>query len=258
MDFKTGSLMYLLGIGTAVFVLGQAMFFIVHSYRKGKNAGLKPDFLKRTIISSAVFSILPSLGVVATVLVLVNSMGIVLPWIRLTFTGSIQDNVMAAESAVSAAGGTLSSNITNAQTFSTVAWVMTTAGIMALIVYPFVLKIYGKKLSPDGEKEKSRLDIFIGILGDAMYIGIVAAFFAKAIAGQGRKEVIGDGAGVLSLFALLSSSLLAFFLMRVCKRRSLNRLQSYVLPLSMICAMIMTGIIAYILPDKIAFFEWRG
>ena len=54
--------MYMLGVLVVFFVLAGSLFYIFKSYKDAKAIGMDTKVLKRTIISSAIFTILPSLG----------------------------------------------------------------------------------------------------------------------------------------------------------------------------------------------------
>ena len=52
--------MYLLGIIVSLFVTIGSVAFIIQSYKDAKKIGMDKNILKKTIISSAIFTILPS------------------------------------------------------------------------------------------------------------------------------------------------------------------------------------------------------
>ena len=104
MDFKSDSFMYGLGICIVLFVIAQSVFFLVRAVRRAKALGIETSTVKKTISSSAVFTVAPALAIVATVITLAKALGIVLPWIRLSVIGAIQYEVPAAEAAVEAFG----------------------------------------------------------------------------------------------------------------------------------------------------------
>ena len=92
----------------------------------------------------------------------------------------------------------------------------------------------------------------------AAFIGLIAAFVARAIDGKGDKAVIGDGAGVLSICALGFSVVLMLVLQKLSTHEKLKWLESFAMPFSMIGAMLLVMLLARVLPDSIAFLEWRG
>lgn len=141
--------MYILAGAVVAFVLAQSIFFLVRAYKQGKKIGISEKTMKNTIVSSSLFSIAPSISILATIITLSGALGLVLPWIRLTVIGAITYEVPAAESALNALGqiGGLSQEVTDPMQFSTIAWVMTLGSVMPLVLIPFMLKFIQKRLA---------------------------------------------------------------------------------------------------------------
>lgn len=256
MDFKESTFMYIIGGIVVLFVLAQSLFFLIRAWRQGKKLGMSTETLKGTVTQSALFSIAPAISIVATVLTLSGALGIVLPWIRLTVIGAIQYEVPAAESAMEALGytGGLSTEITSPLGFSTAAWVMTLGSIMPLVIIPFALKKIQKGIGKAVNKNSAWADA----MSVAAFIGLISAFVGKAIVGQGDKAVLGDGAGVLSVSALVISMVVMLGFMQIEKKKEIKWLQPLAMPLSMFIAMGAVVLIAQLLPADIAWLEWRG
>lgn len=96
------------------------------------------------------------------------------------------------------------------------------------------------------------------VMSAAAFIGLISAFIGRAVAGKGDALVIGDGAGVMSIAALLSSMLFMFILEKIADKFKWKWLQPFAMPFSMILAMVVVMILAQVLPHDIATFEWRG
>ena len=54
--------LYAIAVIVVLFVLAQSVFFLVRSYRRGKELGLSAQKLKKTIISTTVFTIAPAIS----------------------------------------------------------------------------------------------------------------------------------------------------------------------------------------------------
>lgn len=247
--------MYSIGIAVVLFVIAQSVFFLVRAVKRAKQLGIENSAIKKTISSSAIFTVAPALAIVATVLTLSSALGMVLPWIRLTVIGAITYEVPAAEAAIEAFGGAgLSQEVTDPTVFATVAWVMTLGSIMPLVLVPFMLKKIqkgmGKVVSKDGR--------WADLMSASAFIGLISAFIGRAVAGSGDKVVVGDGAGIMSITALLSSMLFMFVLEKLTNKFNINWLKPFAMPFSMILAMVVVMIMAKILPYNIASMEWRG
>ncbi|MGN1203116.1 MAG: DUF5058 family protein [Eubacterium sp.] len=256
MDFKEDTFMVVLALCVVVFVIAQAVFFLVRAIKRAKKLGIDKSTIKSTIVSSGLFTIAPAIGIVATVLTLSAGLGYVLPWIRLTVIGNISYEVTAATNAVEAYGltGGIANPIEDPTVFATVAWVMTLGSIMPLILIPIFLKKVQNKIG----KTVSKNSKWSSVMSAAAFIGLIAAFVARAIAGQGEEGITGDGAGILSLAALLFSVVLMLILQKVAAVKKWRWLESFAMPFSMIGAMALVMLLAQVLPDSIAFLEWRG
>lgn len=256
MNFKEDSFMIVLALCVVVFVIAQAAFFLVRAIKKAKELGIESSTIKNTVTSSALFTVAPAIGIVATVLTLSAGLGYVLPWIRLTVIGNISYEVTAATNAVEAYGliGGIANAITDPEIFGTVAWVMTLGSIMPLILIPIFLKKVQSKMG----KAMSKNNAWSSVMSAAAFIGLIAAFVARAIAGKGDESVIGDGAGVLSVAALVFSIVLMLILQKIADVKQWKWLESFAMPFSMIGAMLLVMLLAQILPESIAFLEWRG
>ena len=62
MDFKNSTFMYILGGIVGIFVIAQYVYFLVKALRRGKALGITGSVIKKTIFSSAVFAVLPSIS----------------------------------------------------------------------------------------------------------------------------------------------------------------------------------------------------
>lgn len=131
---------------------------------------------------------------------------------------------------------------------------MTIGSVMPLVLVPFVLKKIQKGMNKVASKDSRWSDL----MSAAAFIGLISAFIGRALAGSGDKFVVGDGAGVMSVAALLSSMLFMFILEKLSDKHNINWLKPFAMPFSMILAMILVMILAKVLPSGIATFEWRG
>jgi hypothetical protein len=256
MDFKDDRFMTGLALFVIAFVIAQALFFLIRAIRRARALGVETQTIKNTVLSSALFTVAPAVGIVATVLTLAAGLGYVLPWIRLSVIGNISYEVTAATSAIEAFGlqGGIANPITDKEVFSTIAWVMTLGSMMPLILTPLFLKKIHSKVGGAAAKNKA----WSNVMSAAAFIGLIAAFVAKAIAGKGAPEIIGDGAGVLSVAALVFSIVLMLVLSKLAALPKFKWLESFAMPLAMIGAMGLVMLLAQVLPQGVAFMEWRG
>ena len=255
-DFKNDGFMYLIVLAVIIFVCAQASFFLRKAWVRGKELGITTDKLKNAVTSSAIFSFAPAIGIAVTVITLSVALGYVLPWIRLTVIGAIQYETTAAIAALEAAGltGGISQPVTDKEIFSAIAWVMTLGSCLPLVLIPIILKKIQKGVSDVASKNSKWMDVMTA----AAFIGLISAFIGRGLAGMGssKQEIIGDGAGVLSLTALVSS--IAFMLIFTLINKKLNKpwIEALAMPLSMVLAMVVVVLVNQAAPE-IAAIEWR-
>ena len=95
--------------------------------------------------------------------------------------------------------------------------------------------------------------IVVGISPSEIQVDI-----GRGLAGTGnaKEAIIGDGAGVLSLTALVASIGFMLFFTLLNKKLKKNWIEALAMPLSMVLAMVIVVLINSFLPE-IAAIEWR-
>lgn len=78
--------------------------FILKSYRTGLKIGMDKSVLKNVMISSASFTIIPSISILLGVIALSGTLGIPLPWMRLSIIGALHYETTVAEIAATSTG----------------------------------------------------------------------------------------------------------------------------------------------------------
>lgn len=266
MDFREDGFMLTLGAIVIAFILTQSITFLVRAIKRGNEIGIKKTTMKSTIIQSVLFTITPALAIVATIIALAPALGIILPWIRLSVIGNITQETAAASAAIEAssgASGNLAIPITDKMSFATVIWVMTLASSLPLIILPLALKRiqkgFNKALGKAGDTKLT------DTLAAAAFIGLIAAFIAKAVAGIGTATTAADGtvaynydgAGFLSVATLLSSIVFMLILSKIADKKDIAWLKNFAMPISMFAAMGVAILLSQVLPEMIVHFEFR-
>ena len=111
-------LLYLLTAIPVAAVLGQSVYFLVKALRRSREIGMDQKKIRKTIRTAAVFTIAPAVSIVISVITLSKSLGIPLPWLRLSVVGSLSYEAIAASNALSAMGLKLSSPAVSLSMFS--------------------------------------------------------------------------------------------------------------------------------------------
>lgn len=200
MNFNPNSnLLFLLAGAVIVFVIAQSVFFLVRSYRHGKEIGIEAAKMRKTMISTAIFTIAPALSILLGVITLSKFLGLPLPWLRLSVIGAITYELPAATSTASALGISLSETVTNPEVYTAIAWVMTLGIFPGLIWVPlFIKKIQGGLMKIKGKDSK-----WGDILMTALFLGMISAFLGMVFA-----DIRSGLTGWIPIFVLLFSALL--------------------------------------------------
>ena len=171
-DVNHPILFVLAGILVAV-VLAQSVYFLVKAIRRSKAIGMDQAKIKKTIRTAAIFTIAPAVSIVISVIALSKSLGLPLPWLRLSVVGSLSYETIAAENAVSAMGLTLGKiDSLTAQQYVNISLVMTISIMMGIWLVPVI----GKRLLGGMSNLEHRDAKWADTLQSAMFIGMIAAF----------------------------------------------------------------------------------
>ena len=235
-------LFVLVGIIIAA-VLGQSVYFLVNALRRAKQLGISSATIKSTVTSSAVFTIAPAIAILVGVVALSKSLGLALPWLRLSVIGSITYETVAAGNALTAAELAASATVTDASIFMSILWVMTIGIAAGIILVPFVTKKIQGGMLKMGMKDKKWGEIF----NNAMFLGMISAFLGYVFCDVGL-VFSGNTSGLIPVCVMaVAAVVMAIFggLSKVLKARWM---EDYALPLSLVLGMA----------SAIPFTTWLG
>lgn len=229
-------LFVLVGILVAA-VLGQSVYFLVKALRRAKAIGMDMSKIGKTIRTAAVFTIAPAVSIVISVIALAKSLGLPLPWLRLSVVGSLSYETIAAGNAVSAWGMKLGENISlTASQYVTIIMVMTISIMVGIWLVPAI----GKKLLGGMKTLENKDAKWADVLQNAMFIGMIAAFLGFVFCDFSRLWIPGDysaTSGLVPVCVMGVSAvvmLICGLLMKVFKWQWVN---DYALPISLLAGM---------------------
>ena len=117
---------YLIVALALTFMTVMCFIFLIKSYRAGIKLGMDKKVLKKTITSSATFTLLPSISILLGVVALSGTLGVPFSWLRLSVIGSLQYELNVAEIAAQSNGMPgLKLDMMDTGKFVTIALVMT-------------------------------------------------------------------------------------------------------------------------------------
>ena len=239
MEFSTNSaFLYLVAVLVILFVLAQSVFFLVRAYRRALELGISREKLKKTIISTAVFTVAPAVSFLLGVVTLSKFLGIPLPWIRLSVVGALTYELPAATSTANALGVSLSEMITDPKVYTAIAWVMTLGILPSIILPPLLMKRIQSGMLSLKRKDEKWGDIFM----TSLFLGMISAFLGMVFADI-RKGI----AGFIPIFVLLMSAALMAVCGLLIKKKGWQWLETYAMAVSMVGAMIFAVIITPVL-----------
>ncbi len=236
-------LFLLVGIIVAA-VLAQSCYFLVKAYRRAKQIGMDQKKLNKTILTAAIFTIAPALSIVIAVISLSQSLGLALPWLRLSVVGSLSYEAIAAANAASGMGVELSDLVGNmsASAFLTITIVMTVSIMVGIWLVPVLAKRMQSGLVSFEKKDKRWSEI----LQNSLFIGMISAFVGFVFCNLDRLwrgPVVEDGvtfsraSGLIPVLVMAVAALTMLvcgLLMKLFKWKWLN---DYALSISMVLGM---------------------
>ena len=183
-------LFVIVGIIIAV-VLAQSVYFLLKSIHRAKVLKMDPKVIKKTVITAAIFTIAPAVSIVITVLTLSQSLGIALPWLRLSVVGSLSYEAIAAANAASGMGTTLADLIgkMTASEYVTISVVMTISIMVGIWLVPVIAKKMQNGMVSFEQKDKK----WSAILQNSLFIGMISAFVGYVFCDVSRLWLSEDG-----------------------------------------------------------------
>ena len=218
-------------------VLGQSVYFLVKALHRAKAIGMDMTKIRKTIRTAAIFTIAPAVSIVISVIALAKSLGLPLPWLRLSVVGSLSYETIAAGNAVSAMGLTLGKiDSLTASQYVTIVLVMTISIMVGIWLVPAI----GKKLL-GGMKSLSNKDAkWADVLQNAMFIGMIAAFLGFVFCDFSRLWIPGDysaTSGLVPVCVMGVSAVVMLICGLVMKMFKWQWVNDYALPISLLAGM---------------------
>ncbi len=236
-------------------VVAQSVYFLVKAYRRAKEIGMDMTKVRKTIKTAAIFTIAPAVSIVITVVALSQSLGIALPWLRLSVVGSLSYEAIAAANAASGMGTTLAelANNMTASQYVTIASVMTISIMVGIWLVPVVAKKYQAGMISFEKKDSKWSDV----LQNSLFIGMISAFVGyvfcdisrlwRATDGVFSVEKVVDGetvitnysstSGLIPVLVMLFSAALMCLCGLLIKKLKWKWLNDYALPICMVAGM---------------------
>ena len=205
-------------------ILIQSFLSLRIAWRRGVEIGMDRKQMKAVIRSSAVFSIVPSLPIVLSLMAIAPVLGLPFSWMRLSVIGSAPYELIAAGIGAKSMGiADLGAPGYTAQVFANSMWVMTVGILTGLVLSIFTLKRYQGSMKAIGKKDGK----WAAILVNALFFGMLSVFIGPpAVAGGSKLAVMLFSAAVMVGVTFLA------------KRMRSRSLEEFAMAFSMVCGMV--------------------
>lgn len=227
---------YLLVAAVLAFVTLMCVIFLVKSYKAGVEIGMDKQVLKKTIVSSATFTLLPSISILLGVIALSGTLGVPFSWLRLSVIGALQYELNVAEIAAQSLGlPSLRLDLLTTDHFVTIALVMTFGILGGVFCCIFFLKKYLGKLSSKPKKTETgeKKPSFGDHATTAMFVGLCAAYIGSYV---GRMAP-GEYHDIMPLFTAFVAAIVMAVFEFLIQKKDMKVLENFSLAASMLVAM---------------------
>lgn len=99
-DVAESKFLYICVIFGIAYVLAVSFYYLKKCLKRGKELGISRQTMKAVAKSSATFSLIPSISIVAGLVTLAALLGTAWPWFRLSVVGSVSYEIMASDMAL--------------------------------------------------------------------------------------------------------------------------------------------------------------
>ncbi len=216
------------------FITTMSVIFLVKSYRAGIKIGMDRKLINKVIVSSATFTLLPSISILLGVVALSGTLGVPFSWLRLSVIGALQYELNVAEIAAQSLGlSGLRLEEMNIGAFVTIALVMTFGILGSIFCCIFFLKKYLGRVQKAPKKEAKGKPGFGAHATTAMFVGLCAAYIGAYIGKAALREGSDPLPLIISMVAAFSMAIFEYFI----RKKGKVVLENFSLAASMLIAM---------------------
>ena len=225
---------YLIVAVVLSFITMMCVVFLWKSYRAGVRIGMDQKVLRKTIASSATFTLLPSVSILLGVIALSGTLGVPFSWLRLSVIGALQYELNVAEIAAQSIGlSGLRIEELHIGAFVTISLVMTVGILGGVACCILFLKKYLSKIQKAPKKEENGSKGFGAHATTAMFVGLCAAYIGSYV---GKAVLREEPDSMPLIVALIAAACMAVFEYLI-QKKDKNVLENFSLAASMLVAM---------------------
>lgn len=225
LEIANSSIVFILAIILILFVLIQSIIFLIIAWKRGKEIGLSKQKMINTVKTSAVFSIVPSIPIVISLIAIVPILGIPFSWLRLSIIGSAPYELISADIGAKSMGiENLGAEGYTSEVFANSMWVMSIGIIWGLLMCILFLKKYQSKMKSIKNKDSKWMTILI----NALFFGMLSVFLGSPIVKGG-----------VSLMVLVSSGIIMWLITYIGRKTKKEWINNFSLAISMVGGMAL-------------------
>lgn len=233
---KSFTIIYVLGGLIAAAIIAMCLFFIFKSVKRAKAIGMDKKVIKETVKNSAVFSIVPSIPIVIGIGIMMQYLGLAIPWIRLTVIGALQYELIAMDQAQTALNemGAFPQEVV----IATAVVIMTLSILSGPIFNAIFYKKYQGKLADLQQKNARLMNTVTGALMGGLLAGMLSAILVGGAFTVGKPPAP-DATGVttygeVTLITLAASVVIMAICGVILKVFKQKWIESYALPITIL------------------------
>ncbi|MDH6365802.1 hypothetical protein M2139_002836 [Enterococcus sp. PF1-24] len=156
-------------------VLAQPVIMSLAARKRALQLGMTDGDMKKVVKSTALFSIMPSLPILASYLVLVPALGKYFPWMRLSVVGSVTYETSVANTAATTFGyDNIYNNDFPVEVYLSILLILTLGILGGNIFNLFFLKTYQKNVRKLMERNATLIPVITSAMFVALY-GVMSA-----------------------------------------------------------------------------------
>lgn len=233
LNIANGPVVFLLCVLVVGFVMIQAVLFMRKAWKQGRVLGMDKGIMRKTIRSSGIFSIFPTLPIMIFLILLMPNLGGPFSWLRLSVIGSGAYENIAANATAQTFGLT-----SVADSGYTLEIFVSTMFVMAFGIMwgPLYAALGSKYIQKGVGLIKGKMSSYYSDVFAIMFISLVCVFSGQTFAAPFKLGQTGIS-GLIPLLVLITS-LAAMFLLDAAAARSKKKLLSeFSFPLCLIIGM---------------------
>lgn len=241
MDFLNVWWVYVIVSIIFLYVLAQSTVFLLQARKRALALNFTKEQIRKTIISSMIFSIAPSLAILFGLVILTKIFGPMVAGLRLGTLGALTYELPAATNVIKGVYNVdIGSSLITPDMIVTALWVMTLGCIPPLLIVPLFLK----KISKRFDQMKAKDSTWKNIMMDALFLGMISAFVGYVVAPITNETTGETYISLLAILVLLTSGVLIIIFGLIIKKYKQEWLKNYALPISMIASMALALVYA--------------